>query len=255
MGRVSLCAHQRRSWRLPPRSGRSCSLPAAAARVPRAPPRPRAAHLPPRALAAPPAPPTDWATATSAAAGGGMSALVAAAKKEGHLNVITLPANWANYGTIMKAFTAKYGIKINDENPDGSSQDELNAIKQLKGQSTAPDVVDVGGSFAAHRPDGRRLGPVRGRDLEQHPGRGQGRERRLLRRLRRLHRHRLRLLQGEDPADLVQVAAHRRLQEPGRDRRQPDPDRVRVRRRRTRRPWPTAARWPTSPPASPTSRT
>jgi putative spermidine/putrescine transport system substrate-binding protein len=77
-----------------------------------------------------------------------MSALVAAAKAEGSLNVITLPANWANYGNIMKGFTAKYGIKINDENPNGSSQDELNAIKQLKGQGTAPDVVDVGGSFA-----------------------------------------------------------------------------------------------------------
>jgi putative spermidine/putrescine transport system substrate-binding protein len=91
---------------------------------------------------------TNWNTATSAAAGGGMTALVAAAKTEGKLNVITLPSNWANYGAIMKDFTAKYGIKINDENPEGSSQDELNAIKQLKGQSTAPDVVDVGGSFA-----------------------------------------------------------------------------------------------------------
>ena len=87
-------------------------------------------------------------TATSAAAFGGMNALVAAAKKEGQLNVITLPSNWANYGAIMKAFTAKYGIKITDANPEGSSQDELNAIKQLKGQSSAPDVVDVGSSFA-----------------------------------------------------------------------------------------------------------
>src|ERR1700685_1320604 len=91
---------------------------------------------------------TTWATATSAAAGGGMNALVAAAEKEGQLNVITLPSNWANYGTIMKDFTAKYGIKINDANPDGSSQDELNAIAQLKGQSRAPDVVDVGTAFA-----------------------------------------------------------------------------------------------------------
>jgi putative spermidine/putrescine transport system substrate-binding protein len=91
---------------------------------------------------------TNWATATSAAAGGGMSALVAAAEKEGQLNVITLPSNWANYGTIMKDFTAKYGIKITDANPDGSSQDELNAIAQLKGQSRAPDVVDVGTAFA-----------------------------------------------------------------------------------------------------------
>jgi putative spermidine/putrescine transport system substrate-binding protein len=77
-----------------------------------------------------------------------MSALVAAAEKEGHLNVITLPSNWANYGNIMKDFTAKYGIKITDANPEGSSQDELNAVKQLKGQSSAPDVVDLGGSFA-----------------------------------------------------------------------------------------------------------
>src|SRR5580658_9916940 len=88
--------------------------------------------------------PTNWATATSAAAGGGMTALVAAAEKEGQLNVITLPTNWANYGTIMKELTAKYGIKIAGANPDGASQDELNAIAQLKGQSRAPDVVAVG---------------------------------------------------------------------------------------------------------------
>ena len=39
--------------------------------------------------------------ATSAAAFGGMAGLIKAAKAEGTLNVITLPANWANYGTIM----------------------------------------------------------------------------------------------------------------------------------------------------------
>jgi putative spermidine/putrescine transport system substrate-binding protein len=48
----------------------------------------------------------------------------------------------------MKDFTAKYGIKINDANPDGSSQDEINAMQQLKGQSRAPDVLDMGTSFA-----------------------------------------------------------------------------------------------------------
>ena len=91
---------------------------------------------------------TNWAMVTSVAAGGGMKALIAAAKAEGQLNVITLPANWANYGTIMKDFTAKYGIKINDANPDGSSQDEINAMVQLKGQSRAPDVLDMGTAFA-----------------------------------------------------------------------------------------------------------
>ncbi|NUP49148.1 MAG: extracellular solute-binding protein [Catenulispora sp.] len=88
------------------------------------------------------------ASATSAADLGGMDALVAAAKKEGALNVIALPKTWANYGAIMDAFTAKYGIKVNDANPDGSSQDELNAIKQQKGKGSAPDVVDVGQAAA-----------------------------------------------------------------------------------------------------------
>jgi putative spermidine/putrescine transport system substrate-binding protein len=90
----------------------------------------------------------DFSKVTSVAQGGGMKALIAAAKAEGELNVITLPANWANYGTIMKDFTAKYGIKINDANPDGSSQDEINAMVQLKGQSRAPDVLDMGTAFA-----------------------------------------------------------------------------------------------------------
>jgi putative spermidine/putrescine transport system substrate-binding protein len=90
----------------------------------------------------------DAAKATSAAGAGGLDALVAAAKKEGTLNVIALPKTWANYGALMDAFTAKYGIKINDANPDGSSQDELNAIKQQKGTDRAPDVVDVGQSAA-----------------------------------------------------------------------------------------------------------
>jgi putative spermidine/putrescine transport system substrate-binding protein len=90
----------------------------------------------------------DASKATSLAAFGGMDGLVKAAKAEGELNVITLPANWANYGNIMKAFTAKYGIKINSANPDGSSQDEINAMEQLKGQSRAPDVLDMGTAFA-----------------------------------------------------------------------------------------------------------
>ena len=90
----------------------------------------------------------DIAKASSVADAGGMDALVAAAKSEGQLNVITLPNNWANYGTIMKTFSDKYGIKITSANPDGSSQDEINAVKQLKGQNRAPDVLDLGQSFA-----------------------------------------------------------------------------------------------------------
>jgi putative spermidine/putrescine transport system substrate-binding protein len=93
----------------------------------------------------------DWSTVTSAKAAGGMSALIKAAKKEGHVNVITIPlSGWANYGAIMKDFTKKYGIKINDQNPNGSSAQEITAINTQKGRADEPDVVDVGTSYATN---------------------------------------------------------------------------------------------------------
>ncbi|MFJ3926033.1 ABC transporter substrate-binding protein [Streptomyces sp. NPDC090022] len=87
-------------------------------------------------------------TATSAAEFGGRSALVTAAEKEGQLNVIALPPDWANYGELIKAFEAKYKIKVNSENPDASSADEIAAVKSRKGQKRAPDVLDLGIAFA-----------------------------------------------------------------------------------------------------------
>ncbi len=84
-----------------------------------------------------------------------MAALVKAAKKEGHLNVIALPRDWANYGEMLDTFTKKYGIGITSDNPDGSSAQENQAIVSLKGDPRAPDVVDVGPSFAV---DGTRQG-------------------------------------------------------------------------------------------------
>lgn len=87
---------------------------------------------------------TDWKTAASAESAGGMDALVKAAKSEGQLNVIALPPSWANYGKIIDGFTKQYGIKVNSANPNGSSADEVAAVKSQKGQSTAPDVLDLG---------------------------------------------------------------------------------------------------------------
>jgi putative spermidine/putrescine transport system substrate-binding protein len=77
-----------------------------------------------------------------------MAQLVAAAKKEGHLNVIALPPDWANYGEIISTFTKKYGIGITSDNPNGSSSEENQAIVSLKGDPRAPDVVDVNPTFA-----------------------------------------------------------------------------------------------------------
>ena len=75
--------------------------------------------------------------------------LVKAAKAEGELTVIACPHDWVNYGEIFEKFAAKYGIKLNELNPDGSSAEELEAIKANKNNKgrQAPDVVDVGLSF------------------------------------------------------------------------------------------------------------
>jgi putative spermidine/putrescine transport system substrate-binding protein len=74
--------------------------------------------------------------------------LVAKAKKEGQLNVIALPPDWANYGAIIAAFKKQYGLSVTSANPDGSSAQELQTLRTLRGQSRAPDCVDVGPSFA-----------------------------------------------------------------------------------------------------------
>jgi putative spermidine/putrescine transport system substrate-binding protein len=88
------------------------------------------------------------ATAKSAKDVGGLAGLIKLAKAEGELNVIALPRDWANYGEMIDTFSKKYGIKVNSQNPDASSADELVAVKTLKGQSRQPDVVDVNPTFA-----------------------------------------------------------------------------------------------------------
>ena len=84
-----------------------------------------------------------WATKTSAAAGGGMSALIAAAKQEGTLNVIALPPTWVNYRAIIKTFERLYGITVNDAIPNGSSQQAVDAVMSEKRSPKAPDVLDL----------------------------------------------------------------------------------------------------------------
>jgi putative spermidine/putrescine transport system substrate-binding protein len=105
----------------------------------------------------------NWAKVTQLKKSGptSMSALVAAAKKEGKLNVIALPPNWANYGALITGFSKKYGIKVNSVNPDGSSAQEVAALTADKGRSTAPDVIDVGTSFALTAKASHLLAPYK----------------------------------------------------------------------------------------------
>ena len=77
-----------------------------------------------------------------------LSELVKEAKKEGRLNAIALPPDWANYGEIIRTFSQKYGIPITSADPDASSAAENQAVRSLKGDPRAPDVLDVSPTFA-----------------------------------------------------------------------------------------------------------
>jgi putative spermidine/putrescine transport system substrate-binding protein len=83
--------------------------------------------------------------APDASSAGGMDKLIANAKAEGTLTTIALPHSWCDYGEMLTNFSAKYGIKLNELNPDGGSKDEITAIEANKTNKgpAAPDVVDI----------------------------------------------------------------------------------------------------------------
>jgi putative spermidine/putrescine transport system substrate-binding protein len=87
------------------------------------------------------------AAATGAVCGDTVDQIAAKAKEEGNVNLIALPDTWANYGGILKSFRDTYGLEAPVANPDGSSADELTAIKTLQGQPDKPDSIDIGPSF------------------------------------------------------------------------------------------------------------
>ncbi|HEX9616662.1 MAG TPA: ABC transporter substrate-binding protein [Anaerolineales bacterium] len=83
--------------------------------------------------------------------------LIAAAKTEGQLTTIALPHDWANYGEMIETYKSKYGLTVNELNPDAGSADELEAIRANKDSKgpQAPDVIDVGvGHTATAMADG-----------------------------------------------------------------------------------------------------
>ena len=119
-------------------------------------------------------PPASTAASTppAASSGGGestapsadaMAALVTAAKGEGSLTTIALPHDWCNYGEVLTGFKTKYGLEINELNPDAGSGDEVEAIKANKDNKgpQAPDVIDVGLSFGPSSKDEGLLAPYK----------------------------------------------------------------------------------------------
>ena len=65
---------------------------------------------------------------------------------------IATPPDWANYGQMITDFTAKYGIKVQSDQPDADSQTEINTAT----------------AAGRHRPPARHLRPRHGRRPGQH---------------------------------------------------------------------------------------
>lgn len=93
--------------------------------------------------------PTAAPTAAPVVEADPMAELIAAAKAEGTLTTIALPHDWCNYGEMIQSFKDKYGIAVNELDPNAGSNDELEAIKANKDNPgpQAPDVIDVGFAF------------------------------------------------------------------------------------------------------------
>ena len=148
-----------------------------------------------------------------------MKELVAQAKKEGHINTIALPPDWSNYGEVMSTFQKKYGLGLTNDNPDGSSAQENQAIVSLKGDSRAPDVVDVGPSFAVAGTAQGLYATLLPDAVRHDPARYEGHTRLLVRRLLGSHLDRLQPEPRAERAEDLERPAEAGVQGQGRDER------------------------------------
>lgn len=86
-------------------------------------------------------------TTDPSAIGQNLDEIIANAQEEGEVRLIAYPETWANYAGHFEEFEAKYGVDITVDSPDASSAEELQAVQNLRGQDTQPDVLDIGYSF------------------------------------------------------------------------------------------------------------
>jgi putative spermidine/putrescine transport system substrate-binding protein len=93
------------------------------------------------------------ATLLSPAAADAMERLVWAAKEEGQLTVSGLARDWCGYGAIIDGFKARYGLLVNELDPNSESEHQLEAIRNTTPKT--PDVIEVGLSFG---PSAKRQG-------------------------------------------------------------------------------------------------
>ncbi|MDO8485859.1 MAG: ABC transporter substrate-binding protein, partial [Candidatus Limnocylindrales bacterium] len=117
----------------------------------------------PSAAAPSEAAPSAAAPSEAAPSADPMASLIEAAKAEGKLTTIALPHDWCNYGETIETFKTKYGLEVNELDPNAGSGDEVEAIKANKDNpgDQAPDVIDVGLAFGPTSKDEGLLEPYK----------------------------------------------------------------------------------------------
>ena len=70
--------------------------------------------------------------------GASLEEIASLAKQEGHVQLIAYPETWANYKGHFKEFTAKYGVKIQVANPDGSSAQDCRRSRRSRARRPSP---------------------------------------------------------------------------------------------------------------------
>ena len=183
---------------------------------------------------------TNWATVTSASAGGGMSALVAAAKKEGTLNVIALPPDLGELWQHHQGLPAE----VRDQGQLGATrrwQQPAGGQRDQAGERHRRGAGRRGRRQAVALANTSLFASVQGEHLECHPGQPEGIHRALVRGLRRLHVDRLQLDQVRDD-HLGEPAARAEVQGRGGAERRTRPGQRRAERCHDGEPGQAAAR-------------
>lgn len=108
-------------------------------------------------------------TTEGASLGSSLEEITTLGQEEGQVHLIAYPKTWANYGESFEGFTDKYGIEIEVSNPDGSSAEELEAVRTLKGQATQPDVLDIGATFTKQAIDEQLVEPYKPSTFDEVP--------------------------------------------------------------------------------------
>ncbi|RGE23810.1 extracellular solute-binding protein [Leucobacter sp. wl10] len=106
---------------------------------------------------------------SKAGLGSSLEEITQLAKDEGKVQLIAYPETWANYKESFDIFSKATGLGVEVSNPDGSSAEELEAVRNLKGQATQPDVLDIGATFTQQAIDEGLVQPYKPSTFDEIP--------------------------------------------------------------------------------------